>query len=50
MVVQEAWQGRWATIWSLMNRNRPSPRSASLKAELNTIAASLARGIDTNPS
>jgi hypothetical protein len=50
MVVQEAWQGRRATIWSLMNRSRPGPHYASLKAELNTIATSLARGTDTNPS
>jgi len=50
MVVQEAWQGRWATIWSLMNRSRPGPRYACLKAELNTISTSFARGIDTNPS
>ena len=48
--VQEAWQGRWATIWSLMNRSRPGPHYASLKAELNIIATSLARSTDTNPS
>jgi hypothetical protein len=48
--VQEAWQGRWATIWSLMNRSRPGPHYASLKAELNIIATSLDRSTDTNPS
>jgi hypothetical protein len=46
--VQEAWQGRWATIWSLMNRSRPGPHYASLKAELDRIATSLARTIDAH--
>ena len=45
--VQEAWQGRWATIWSVMHRARPGPHYANLKAELDIIATSLARSIDT---
>jgi hypothetical protein len=39
---------RWATIWSLMHRTRAGPHYASLKAELDTIASSLARGIDAH--
>lgn len=45
--VQEAWRARWATIWHLMHRNRPGPHYASLKAELDILATSLARSIDT---
>jgi hypothetical protein len=45
--VQEAWKGRRNTIWHLMQRSRPGPHYASLKAELSTLATSLARTIDT---
>lgn len=45
--VQEAWALRRNTIWHLMHRSRPGPHYASLKAELGTIATSLARSIDT---
>ena len=45
--VQEAWRARWATIWHLMHRNRTGPHYASLKAELDILATSLARSIDT---
>lgn len=45
--VQEAWKARWATIWHLMHRSRPGPHYASLRSELDVIAASLARTIDT---
>jgi hypothetical protein len=44
--VQEAWKERRNTIWHLMHRGRPGPHYASLKAELGTIATSLARTID----
>jgi hypothetical protein len=46
--VQEAWKERRNTIWHLMHRGRPGPHYTSLKGELNTIATSLARSIDTN--
>jgi len=32
----------------LINRSRPSPHYTNLKAELNTLATSLATSIDTN--
>jgi rubredoxin len=46
--IQEAWKERRNTIWHLIHRSRPSPHYTSLRAELNTIATSLARSIDTN--
>jgi hypothetical protein len=44
---QEAWKERRSTIWHLMHRSRPGPHYASLKAELDALAASLARSTDT---
>jgi hypothetical protein len=44
--IQEAWTLRRNTIWSLMHRSNPGPHYASLKAELGTIATSLARTTD----
>jgi hypothetical protein len=44
--VQEAWALRRNTIWHLMHRSKPGPHYASLKAELATMAISLARAID----
>jgi hypothetical protein len=48
--VQEAWKARRNNIWHLLNRSRPSPHYTGLKAELNTLATSLARSIDTDRS
>jgi hypothetical protein len=45
--IQEQWNERLHTIWHLMHRSRPGPHYASLTAELDTIAASLAMAIDT---
>ncbi len=45
--IQEQWNERLHTIWHLMHRSRPGPHYASLTAELDTIATSLARAIDT---
>ena len=47
---QEAWASRRGTIWSLLNRTRPGPHYTGLKGELDAIATSLARSIDTNRS
>ena len=47
---QEAWASRRGTIWHLLNRSRPGPHYTVLKAELDAIATSLARSIDTNRS
>lgn len=44
--VQEAWKERRNTIWHLMHRTPPGPHYTSLKAELGTIATSLARTTD----
>ena len=44
--VQEAWKERRNTIWHLMHRTPPGPHYTSLKAELDTIATSLARTTD----
>jgi hypothetical protein len=46
--VQEAWKERRNNILHLINRSRPSPHYTSLKAELNTLATSLARSIDND--
>ena len=48
--VQEAWKLRRNTIWHLMHRSQPGPHYTSLKAELNTLATSLVRTIDTHRS
>jgi hypothetical protein len=48
--VRESWKERRNTIWHLMHRSRPSPHYTNLKAELDAIATSLARSIDTNGS
>ncbi len=44
--IQEAWKLRRNTIWHLIQSNRPRPHYTSLKIELNTLAALLARTID----
>jgi hypothetical protein len=44
--IQRQWNDRLPATWFLMNRERPGPHYASLKAELSTIATSLARTID----
>jgi hypothetical protein len=44
--IQEEWKNRRNTIWSLMNHSRPGPHYSSLKAELDVLAASLARTVD----
>ena len=46
--VQEAWKERRNNILHLINRSRPSPHYTNLKTELNTLATSLARAIDTS--
>jgi hypothetical protein len=48
--VQEAWKGRRNNILHLIRRSRPSPHYTGLKTELNNLAASLARSIDTSRS
>jgi len=45
--VQEAWNSRRNTIWSLLCSNRPRPHYISLKAELRDLATSLAATIDS---
>jgi hypothetical protein len=45
--IQEAWRLRRNTIWHLMQSSRPRPHYTGLKAELDPIAAHLARMIDT---
>ena len=47
--VQEAWKGRRNNILHLI-RGGPSPHYTSLKAELDNLAASLARSIDASLS
>jgi hypothetical protein len=37
---------QWTSAWKLLDRSHPGPHYASLKAELSTIATSLARTID----
>ena len=44
--IQQAWKPRQNTIWHLMQSSRPRRHYTSLKTELNTLAASLARTID----
>lgn len=44
--VRRAWDLRRGTIWHLMQSPRPLPHYASLKAELHTLANSLAQTID----
>jgi hypothetical protein len=44
--VQEAWKLRRNSIWHLTQSSRPRPHYTSLKIELNTLTASLARTID----
>jgi hypothetical protein len=44
--IQQAWKERRNTIWHLMHRSQPGPHYTSLKAELGTIATSLARTTD----
>lgn len=44
--IQQSWKLRRNTIWHLMQSSRPRPHYTSLKTELNTHAASLARTID----
>ena len=46
--VQEAWKARRNNILHLIRRSQSSPHYTSLKAELNTLAASLAKSIDAN--
>jgi hypothetical protein len=46
--IQEAWASQRNTTWSLTQRPCPGPHYTSLKAELDTIADSLARSIDTH--
>jgi hypothetical protein len=46
--VQEVWKERRNTIWHLMHRTPPGPHYTSLKAELGTIATSLAKSIDAH--
>lgn len=43
--IQEAWALRRNTIRHLMHRDRPGPHHASLIAELNGLATSLAKAI-----
>ncbi|KOT58362.1 MULTISPECIES: TniQ family protein [Streptomyces] len=45
--IQEAWSLRRNTIWHLMQSSRPRPHYTGLKAELDPLAAQLARMIDT---
>jgi hypothetical protein len=45
--IQEAWRLRRNTIWSLIQRTRPGPHYSSLMNELDILATSLARTIDT---
>jgi hypothetical protein len=44
--IQQSWKLRRNTIWHLMQSSRSRPHYTSLKTELNTLAASLARTID----
>ena len=48
--IQEEWKNRRNTIWHLMHRSRPGPHYTSLKAELDALAASLSKSIDTQCS
>jgi hypothetical protein len=48
--IQEAWKARRNNILHLIRRSQPSPHYTSLKAELNNLATSLARSIDTSCS
>jgi hypothetical protein len=48
--IQESWKLRRNTIWHLMHRSRPGPHYASMKAELDALAASLSTKIDTPAS
>ena len=46
--IREIWKRRRrSTIWARMHRSPPSPRYSSLRAELDTLATSLARTIDS---
>jgi hypothetical protein len=44
--IQHAWKLRRNTIWHLFQRDLPRPHYTGLKAELNALAAALARAID----
>ncbi len=44
--IQHAWKLRRNTIWHLFQRDLPRPHYTGLKAELNALAAALARTID----
>jgi hypothetical protein len=46
--IKQAWQLRFGTIWHLMQS--PRPHYISLKAEIHTLATSLAQTIDTHPA
>ena len=48
--VQEAWKQRRNNIRHLLLRQSAQPHYTGLKTELNTLATSLARRIDTNRS
>jgi hypothetical protein len=41
-------RAQWTSAWKLLDRSHPGPHYASLKAELSTIATSLARTIDNH--
>jgi len=46
--IQENWKrGRRSAIWARMHSSPPGPRYCSLKTELNALATSLARTIDS---
>lgn len=45
--IQEAWKARRNHILHLIRRDRPSPHYTNLRTELNTLATSLARSIDS---
>lgn len=45
--IQEAWKARRNNILHLIRRDRPSPHYTNLRTELNTLATSLARSIDS---
>ncbi|GLI03696.1 hypothetical protein [Phytohabitans aurantiacus] len=44
--IQHAWKLRRNTIWHLFQSDLPRPHYTGLKAELNALAAALARTID----
>jgi hypothetical protein len=46
--VQEAWKARRNNILHLLNRTQPGPHYTHLKSELNALATSFARSIDTS--